>query len=115
MIMSIVDQMPNGGKRKMIILKQLPLGELNTFEEELLFFLAGKVLSIKGDKPRSIVGPGTIAFCRIILVDGVQLNLSDFAVSIVNLFTKYNKCFRGKFEILLKKGINNRWELKIEE
>jgi hypothetical protein len=97
----------------MIIFKQLPLGSLDTFEDELLFLLAGTVTRIVGMEKRSMLSGKEVTRCYFQVCDDPvdTVNLNSFA----KIFKKYNKTLSGLFEIKLTKNYRGRWDINIKE
>jgi len=101
----------------MIVFKQLPLNNLETFEDELLFLLAGTVLSIIGFNEYSRLQVNVAEHLCITyepdIVDNMMNTIDLFRVA--KLCGKYGKTFNGLFEIKLIQQLNGRYKLNIQE
>jgi hypothetical protein len=99
----------------MILFKQYPLNGLNTFEDELLFLLAGNVEMILGCvKDGSIMNRDGIENTYLLFTKDshIEKNLGN---ALGKLLKKYNKSFTGNFVMRLIKQDNGRWRINIKE
>ena len=110
----------------MILLKQYPLKPLDTFEEEMLFLLAGDVHLIAGIDKDSMMNSKEVGNCLCLRIeenygpyvrfDEEYFNRQDKLVhGLIKLCKKYNKSFSNLFEIRLTKQQNGRWTINIKE
>ena len=99
----------------MIVLEQLPLNSLDTFEEELLFrMIKAGTMSIRSNPPGGGFKAGKITpnVLYNVTVTGGCLNF----LSIMDIIEKYNKSFLHPFSIeVVKDKYSNRKVLKISE
>lgn len=93
--------------------RQYPLNGLNTFEDELLFFMAGVIDLIGSLDTSAYLGSagGHNCLIRCVHQDDRPVMLNG----IPRIFAKYDRSLRGLFEIRLTKQANGRWTIKIKE